>query len=96
MGRLSKKQIEELFPYSDFPIRMEWSERGDKRTAWFQCESHMLKQKVLLEKRKIKTEVRYRDKSLQTLTTSSTKPTKPRKSSSMKTKTTGDIGKLFA
>lgn len=93
MGRLSKKQIEDLFPYSDFPIRMEWSERGDKRTAWFQCESHMLKQQVLLEKRKIKTEVRYRDKSLQT----PAKPTpKPRKSSSMKTKTTGDIGRLFA
>lgn len=93
MGRLSKKQLEDLFPYSDFPIRMEWSERGDKKTAWFQCESHMIKQKILLEKRKIKPEVRYRDKSLQT----PTKPTpKPRKSSSMKTKTTGDIGKLFA
>lgn len=96
MGRLSKKQLEDLFPYSDFPIRMEWSERGDKKTAWFQCESHMIKQKILLEKRKIKPEVRYRDKSLQTQTAPSTKPAKARKSSSMKTKTTGDIGKLFA
>jgi len=93
MGRLSKKQLEELFPYSDFPIRMEWSERGDKRTAWFQCESHMLKQKVLLEKRNLKTEVRYRDKSLQTQ-----QPVvqKKKRTSNLKTKTTGDIGKLFA
>ena len=34
---------ENLFPYLNFPIRLECNENGDKKICWFQCFDHFQK-----------------------------------------------------
>ena len=60
MPRLSKAEIETLFPYETFPIRMEWMEGKTKKIAWFQCHEHMQKQYDKVKKPRLKIDVRYR------------------------------------
>ena len=31
------------FPYSSFPIRLEYKDGNDKKTCWFQCYDHYIK-----------------------------------------------------
>ena len=60
MPRLSKAELERLFPYETFPIRMEWMEGKTKKIAWFQCHEHMQKQYDKVKKPRLKIDVRYR------------------------------------
>jgi hypothetical protein len=34
---------EELFPHSEFPIRLDYDEGKDHKICWFQCENHLEK-----------------------------------------------------
>jgi hypothetical protein len=29
------------FPYDNFPIRLEYNDRGDQKTCWFECQEHL-------------------------------------------------------
>jgi len=60
MSRLSKAELEKLFPYETFPIRMEWKEGKNVRIAWFECHEHMQKQYDRVKKPRLKVDVRYR------------------------------------
>lgn len=60
MPRLSKVELEKLFPYETFPIRMEWMEEKTKKVAWFQCHEHMQKQYDRVKKPRLKVDVRYK------------------------------------
>ena len=60
MPRLSKAELEKLFPYETFPIRMEWKDGKDTRVAWFQCHEHMQKMYDKVKKPRMKIDVRYK------------------------------------
>ncbi len=54
-------QVNSLFPYETFPIRLEFGEKKDTTLCYFQCDEHLQKYitRHKLDKRKIK--VIYRD-----------------------------------
>jgi hypothetical protein len=64
----------ELFPYENFPIRLEFGEKKSITVCYFQCQEHLDKylERYKLDKRTIK--IDYRDGE-------STKPSKKRKRS---------------
>ena len=50
-----------LFPYSNFPIRLQFGDKKDFTIAWFECTEHLDKylERYKLDKRKVK--IDYRD-----------------------------------
>lgn len=35
------KPEQDLFPHTGFPIRLEYQDRNDRRTCWFQSQNHL-------------------------------------------------------
>ena len=40
---LEYSKDEEKFPHTGFPIRLEYQDKNDKKTCWFQCYNHFEK-----------------------------------------------------
>ena len=88
MARLSKEELDKLFPYDMFPVRMEWVDGKAKKIAYFMCHEHMQKQYDKIKKPRLKIDVRYKYPSLKP----EEKPKKnARKKANSKTGTSSEI-----
>jgi hypothetical protein len=81
-----------LFPYSSFPIRLEYGDKKDHTLCFFECKEHLDKyiSRHKLDKRKIK--VIYRDEQSTKSSNSSTKKVRQRTGKSSNGSTTKSKG----